>query len=80
MNLVWGGWSGGSPNFAYRVLIMSHDINKESKQAKFLLSNLPKFFSAKHLRYTVRKVWLPFFTCQFLLLSTNVLNDNAGNL
>ena len=43
-----------------KILTISHDINKESKHArirqsftcrKFLMSNSPKFSSAKHLHY-----------------------------
>ena len=60
----WQIWqiNGGSPNFAIQISTMSRNINKESKQAgirksfthqKFLMSNSPKFSSAKHLHYMV---------------------------
>ena len=60
----WQIWqiTGSWPNFIDQILTMSRYISKESKQAgihqsftsqKFLKSNLPKFSSAKHSRYTV---------------------------
>ena len=40
--------------------------------------HLNQFFSAKAILRRVlrcKKIWLPFFSCQSLLLSTIVLND-----